>query len=190
MATEEIDLTWKLSIAGWQIRRTKLGAVEMQALVTSKPLASARRWARGQGEVLDVDLGEVMHWRNRRMWLIGVESVVSSTWIVTLTVSLLLTVFAAIFRGFGDNVFGLGLAWGIAIAVLAMVQLSVALLLEYTYDPTSVRAFLVAVLYPVGYWLVGGCAALRCQTVALFRGPQDRRVVWDIPRQSLEAGDD
>ena len=49
---------------------------------------------------------------------------------------------------------------------------------------------LVAVLYPIGYWLVGGCAALRSQTVALLRGPRGGRVVWDIPRESLEAGDD
>ena len=52
-----------------------------------------------------------------------------------------------------------------------------------------VLVFIAFVLYPVGYWLVGGCAALRCQTVALFRGPRDKRVVWDIPRESLEGGD-
>ena len=131
-----------------------------------------------------------MHWRNRRMWLVSIESVASLVWIVVLTFSLVLTVFAAIFRGFGHDLFGFGLAWGVAIAVVAMIQLAVALALEYTYDPTSLRAFLVAVLYPVGYWLVGGCAALRSQTVALLRGPQDRRVVWDIPRESLKTSDD
>ena len=71
-----------------------------------------------------------------------------------------------------------------------MIQLSVAIALEHAYDPTSLRAMLVAVLYPVGYWLVAGCAALRSQTVALLRGPRGTRVVWDIPRESLEAGDD
>ena len=78
-----------------------------------------------------------------------------------LTLSFVLAVFTAIFRGFGHDLFGLGIAWGIAIAVVAMIQLSVALALEYDYDPTSVRALLIAVLYPIGYWLVGGCAALR-----------------------------
>ena len=124
------------------------------------------------------------------MWLVGIESLASLIWIVVLTLSFILALFASIFGGFGRDLFGFGLAWGIAIAVLATLQLTVALALEYDYDPTSVRASLVAVLYPIGYWLVGSCAALRSQTVALLRGPRDRRVVWDIPRESLEAGDD
>jgi biofilm PGA synthesis N-glycosyltransferase PgaC len=191
MATEDIDLTWKLLIAGWHTAYEPRALVGMQVPSTLPALwAQRKRWARGQGEVLNVHLGQVMHWRNRRMWMVSVESLASMLWVVLLTVSFVLAVFTAIFRGFGHDLFGFGLAWGIAIAVLAIIQLSVALSLEYDYDPTSLRALVVAVLYPVGYWVVGGLAALRCQTVALFRGPQDRRVVWDIPRQSLETSDD
>jgi biofilm PGA synthesis N-glycosyltransferase PgaC len=191
MATEDIDLTWKLLIAGWHTAYEPRALVGMQVPSTLPALwAQRKRWARGQGEVLNVHLGQVMHWRNRRMWMVSVESLASMLWVVLLTVSFVLAVFTAIFRGFGHDLFGFGLAWGIAIAVLAILQLSVALSLEYDYDPTSLRALLVAVLYPVGYWVVGGLAALCCQTVALFRGPQDRRVVWDIPRQSLETSDD
>jgi biofilm PGA synthesis N-glycosyltransferase PgaC len=191
MATEDIDLTWKLLIAGWHTAYEPRALVGMQVPSTLPALwAQRKRWARGQGEVLNVHFGQVMHWRNRRMWLVSIESLASMLWVGLLTVSFVLAVFTAIFRGFGHDLFGFGIAWGIAIAVLAMIQLSVALALEYDYDPTSLRAFLVAVLYPVGYWVVGGCAALRCQTVALFSGPSDKRVVWDIPRQSLEAGDD
>ena len=191
MATEDIDLSWKLLIAGWHTAYEPRALVGMQVPSTLPALwAQRKRWARGQGEVLNVHFGAVMRWRNRRMWMVSVESLASMLWIVLLTVSFVLAVFTAIFRGFGHDLFGFGIAWGVAIAVLAMIQLSVALVLEYDYDPTSLRAMLVAVLYPVGYWVVGGLAALRCQTVALLRGPQDRRVVWDIPRSSLEAGDD
>ena len=191
MATEDIDLTWKLLLAGWHTAYEPRALVGMQVPSTLPALwAQRKRWARGQGEVLNVHLGQVMHWRNRRMWLIGIESLASLIWIVVLTLSFVLVLFASIFRGFGHDLFGFGIAWGIAIAVVAMIQLSVALALEYDYDPTSVRASLIAVLYPIGYWLVGGCAALRSQTVALLRGPRDKRVVWDIPRQSLEASDD
>ena len=191
MATEDIELSWKLLLAGWHTAYEPRALVGMQVPSTLPALwAQRKRWARGQGEVLNVHLGQVMHWRNRRMWLVSLESLASMLWIVLLTVSFVLAVFTAIFRGFGHDLFGFGIAWGIAIAVVAMLQLSVALALEYDYDPTSLRALLVAVLYPVGYWVVGGLAALRCQTVALLRGPQDRRVVWDIPRSSLEASDD
>ena len=82
--------------------------------------------------------------------------------------------------------FGLAFAWGIAIAVVATVQLIVALGLERSYDPTILRAFLVAAVYPLAYWLIAGLAALHSQTVALVRGPRKQRVVWDIPREPLE----
>jgi poly-beta-1,6-N-acetyl-D-glucosamine synthase len=191
MATEDIDLSWKLLLAGWHTAYEPRALVGMQVPSTLPALwAQRKRWARGQGEVLNVHLGAVMHWRNRRMWLVSIESLASMLWVCLLTLSFVLAVFTAIFRGFGHDLFGFGLAWGIAIAVVAMIQLSVALALEYDYDPTSVRALLVAVLYPVAYWVVGGLAALRCQTAALVRGPQGRRVVWDIPRSSLEASDD
>jgi biofilm PGA synthesis N-glycosyltransferase PgaC len=190
MATEDIELSWKLHLAGWHTAYEPRALVGMQVPVTLPALwAQRKRWARGQGEVLNVHLGQVMHWRDRRMWLISIESLASLIWIVVLALSFVLTVLVSIFGGFGHHVFGYGLAWGIAIAVVAMVQLSVALALEHTYDPTTLRAVLVAVLYPVGYWLVGGCAALRSQTVALLRGPRDERVVWDIPRESLGSGD-
>jgi poly-beta-1,6-N-acetyl-D-glucosamine synthase len=191
MATEDIDLSWKLLLAGWHTAYEPRALVGMQVPATLPALwAQRKRWARGQGEVLNVHLREVMHWRNRRMWLVSVESLASLLWITVLTLSFVLTAFVTIFGGFGHDLFGFGLAWGIAISVLAMIQLSVALVLEHSYDPTSLRAILIAVLYPVGYWLVSGCAALRSQTIALLRGPRSSRVVWDIPRESLETGDD
>jgi poly-beta-1,6-N-acetyl-D-glucosamine synthase len=191
MATEDIDLTWKLLLAGWHTAYEPRALIGMQVPSTLGALwAQRKRWARGQGEVLNTHLGEVLHWRNHRMWLISFESLASLVWIVALGASVVIAVLAAVFRDYGDDLFGFGLAWGIAIAVLATIQLIVALSLETSYDPTSWRAFLVAVIYPIAFWLVSGCAALHSQTVAVLRGPQERRVVWDIPRQSLEASDD
>ena len=75
MATEDIDLTWKLLLAGWHTAYEPRALVGMQVPVTLPALwAQRKRWARGQGEVLNVHLGQVVHWRNRRMWLVSVES--------------------------------------------------------------------------------------------------------------------
>ena len=88
----------------------------------------------------------------------------------------------------GEELFGFAFAWGIAIAIVATLQLLVALWLEHGYDPTILRAFLVAALYPVAYWLIAALAAIRSQIVALVRGPRGQRVVWDIPREQIGAG--
>ena len=76
---------------------------------------------------------------------------------------------------------------GIAIAAVATFQVMVALALERSYDPSSLRAFLVAA--PVSSRLLDH----RCRRSAAsadsgpFRGPRNERVVWDIPRERLET---
>jgi hypothetical protein len=35
--------------------------------------------------------------------------------------------------------------------------------------------------------MLAAAAALRSETVALVRGPREQRVVWDIPREQLDA---
>jgi poly-beta-1,6-N-acetyl-D-glucosamine synthase len=183
MATEDIDLTWKLLLAGWQTAYEPRALVGMQVPTRLKALwAQRKRWARGQGEVMHAHLREVCRWQNRRMWLLGVESLASLAWVVLLVVSVVLAV-VAFAQHRSPLVFGFGLAWGIAIAVVAAVQVGIALGLEYAYDPRGLRAFVLAPVYPLTFWLVSGSAALHSQLNALFRGPRGQRVVWDIPRE-------
>jgi biofilm PGA synthesis N-glycosyltransferase PgaC len=134
MATEDIDLTWRLLIAGWHSAYEPRALVGMEVPATLPALwAQRKRWARGQGEVLHAHLREIFRWRNHRMWLIGLESLASLIWVIALFCSLVLAVLNVLF---GHNVgfFGFGLAWGIAIAVVATIQLIVALELRYRYD--------------------------------------------------------
>ena len=183
MATEDIDLTWKLLLAGWETVYEPHALVGMQVPSTLRALRAQRtRWARGQGEVLHVHLGDVSRWRHHRMWLLALESVASLIWVVALAAALVIAALS------GGQLFGFALAWGIAVAAVATFQLIVALSLERAYDPTLLRTFLLAAPYPLAYWIISAAAALRAQTVALLRGPRSRRVVWDVPRERLATG--
>jgi poly-beta-1,6-N-acetyl-D-glucosamine synthase len=187
MATEDIDLTWKLLLAGWQTAYEPHALVGMEVPSTLRSLwAQRKRWARGQGEVLRAHIGAVSRWRNHRMWLLSCESLASLVWVIGLAVSLVLVLLDTSLGG-ALGLFGGGLAWGIAISVVATIQLAVALRLGYVYDHRDVRSFLVGPLYPVAYWAISAAAALRCQAIALVRGPRERRVVWDIAREGVEA---
>ena len=67
MATEDIDLTWKLLLDGWQTAYEPRALVGMQVPASLRALWMQRkRWARGQGEVLHVHFFEVSRWRNRK----------------------------------------------------------------------------------------------------------------------------
>ncbi len=187
MATEDIELTWRLLMAGWQTAYEPRALVGMQVPSSLSALWAQRtRWARGQGEVLHVHVREVCRWRNHRMWLLGLESLSSMIWVVCLLCSLVLTVLNVLL---GNHLggFGVGLAWGIAISTVATIQLIVAVVLSYPYDHWDLRAMVLGPLYPILFWLVSASAAIDQQVTALIRGPREQRVVWDIPRERLDS---
>jgi poly-beta-1,6-N-acetyl-D-glucosamine synthase len=187
MATEDIDLTWRLLLAGWQTAYEPHALVGMQVPSSLRALwAQRKRWARGQGEVLRLHMREVFRWRNHRMWLLGLESLASLIWVFCLLCALVLTVLNLVF-GERLGFFGAGLAWGVAISVIATVQLIVAVALRYPYDRWDVRAMLLGPIYPLLFWMVSACAAVNQQMTALIRGPREQRVVWDIPRERLDS---
>jgi poly-beta-1,6-N-acetyl-D-glucosamine synthase len=186
MATEDIELTWRLLLAGWQTAYEPHALVGMQVPVTLGALwAQRKRWARGQGEVLRAHLTSVARRRNHRLWLLAAESVASLLWVFALVAALIITVLSLAIDS--HDPFGFAIAWGIALAVLATVQVTVALWVETAYDPRVWRAYLIEPIYPLVYWMISAAAALRCETVGLARGPKRERIVWDIPRETIDA---
>ena len=183
MATEDIDLTWKLLLDGWQTAYEPRALVGMQVPASLRALWMQRkRWARGQGEVLHVHFSEASRWRNRRMWLLSVEGLASLIWVIALLASLVFAVLGVLLDE-GQNLFGFAFAWGIAISLVATIQMIVALNLEHSYDRSILRALVVGALYPVAFWLVSATAALHSELIALIRGPSGNPVVWNIPRE-------
>ena len=124
MATEDIDLTWRLLLADWHTSYEPGALVGMEVPSDMRALwAQRRRWARGQGEVVHVHLREVLRWRNRRLWPLVLESTVSLVWVFALVLATLVTIVAATGAG-GLPTLVLGLAWGIAVSLVAVLQLT------------------------------------------------------------------
>ena len=163
MATEDIDLTWRLLLAGWETVYEPHALVGMQVPSTLPALwAQRKRWARGQGEILHVRFGEASRWRNHRMWLLSFEALASLLWVVALSASLDRRAHRTRAHGpralrsrarLGDRDRGRG-------HDPAGLSPSVS---EHPYDRTIPRAFLLGALYPPLYWLINAAAALRTE---------------------------
>jgi len=188
MATEDIDLSWRLLIAGWHTTFEPQALVGMQVPTTMGALWKQRcRWARGQGEVLNVHLAEVARWRRRWLWPLGFEAFASLLWAVAFVVTIAVVV-ATLALPSGATFGDVGIAWGVALAVVATVQAVFALTIGARYDRLALTALLVAPLYTVAFWMLNALAAVRAEAPAMLRGPTEQRVVWDIPRQRSDAG--
>jgi hypothetical protein len=53
--------------------------------------------------------------------------------------------------------------------------------------PLTLRVILLGPLYPLFFWAISALAALRSELAALVKGPTERRVSWDIPRDPADA---
>lgn len=184
MATEDIELTWRLLEAGHLTGFEPRALVGMQVPRTVGGIWAQRtRWARGQGEVLRTHARTVIHPRNWAMWPIALEALLSYVWVLTMLVATVWGVVHWISHP-GDTKFRWMIAWGVGIAVVAMIQIAVATVVEFRLDPRLPYACLLLPLYPLAYWTINALAAITAQTKGLVHGPRDKRVVWDLPRSS------
>ena len=184
MATEDIELTWRLLMAGWLTSYEPNALVGMQVPSNLSSLwRQRRRWARGQGEVLHEHFGTILRRRSWSIVTVALGAALSLAWVVGLVLALT----AATLVLFIDppTTYGYGIAWGIAIAFVATAQLAFAVGIEARYDRPALLAFLLGPLYPLGFWAITALAALRHELPAVWRGPREERVVWDIPREPV-----
>ena len=106
--------------------------------------------------------------------------------VVFLVAALLIAALGSVLSEADNHLFGFALTWGIAISFVALVQMVVALNLEHRYDRAIIRPLLLGAAYPLGYWTLAAAAALHSETIALARGPRERRVVWNIARERFD----
>jgi biofilm PGA synthesis N-glycosyltransferase PgaC len=155
MATEDIDMTWKLQGALYDIRYEPRAIVWMKVPETLRGLVhQRRRWALGLAQVLRRHARMLWSWRTRRMWPVYYEAVLSVLWaycFVVLT-SLWVVSYAVGIPPVGAS--PIPNWWGMTIGTLCLTQLLTGVLLDSRYDRTVVRSYPVAVSYPIIYWML------------------------------------
>ena len=155
MATEDIDLSWKLQLRAWDIRYEPRALVWMRVPTTLPGLWRQRmRWATGLAQVLRRYAGEALQWRSRRIWPILIESALSITWsycFVGLT-SLWILCYTVGYPPVGAS--PIPNWWGMLIGTMCLVQLATGVILDRRYDRRISLYYFTAVLYPLMYWIL------------------------------------
>ncbi|HEX2026980.1 MAG TPA: glycosyltransferase [Nitriliruptorales bacterium] len=172
MATEDIDVTWRLQKRFYDVRYEPQAVVWMRVPTGLRALwRQRRRWAVGLAQVLRRHASDVFsHWRHRRMWPVVIEAMLSIVW-AYLFVGL--TLLWAVSLAFGRAPAGASPfpnVWGMTIATLAVTQLAVGVLLDARYERSVMRSFPIAVLYPVGYWMLMAVVTAMATPRGVWRG--------------------
>lgn len=187
MATEDIDVSWRLQRRFYDIRYEPRALVDMTVPSTLRSLwRQRRRWALGLVQVLRRHRPVIRTWKNRRHWPVFVEAVLSVVWAHAFLVML---AFWALCLSVGVAPPGASPfpnAWGMVVATACLVQLAFGIGLDRRYDRKVSRAFWIAPLYPLGYWLVMSLVTVRTTLPALLR-PQPTVARWSTVREPARS---
>lgn len=188
MATEDIDMTWKLEKRFYDVRYEPGAMVWMRVPTTLRALVhQRRRWARGLAQVLRRHGRDVFTtWRRRRMWPVATEAVLSIAWAYLFVALSTFWITALLMGQAPAGVSPFPNLWGVVIATLAIVQLGIGMALDRRYDRGLLRDAPIAVLYPIIYWMLMALITVVSTPRGLFGDRKRGLSRWHTPRPDAQ----
>lgn len=188
MATEDIDLTWRLQLAGREVTYEPAALFGMQAPETLTSLWHQRvRWVRGLAQVLRRHTLQACKPTNWRLWPVLTTSMLSIIWAHALVIATIIWV-ASEPVGRPPPAIAPFLALFAVITILAgIMQALTGMWLDRRSDPALIRQTPWVALYPLAYWILCVLLVVRGTVPGLLRTP--KLSVWQIPREAVQSPD-
>lgn len=188
MATEDIDISWKLQCKHWAVFFEPRALCWILMPETLRGLWKQRlRWAQGGAEVFLKHIRSIWVWRNRRMWPLIIEFTLSTIWAFTYFVSVFLFVLG-LFVVLPDNLMVAQIFppafTGLLLGVVCLLQFSVSLLIERRYEKNLSRSLFWIIWFPVVYWMLSLFTTLVAFTKVMFKG-RNKRARWVSPDRGI-----
>ena len=185
MATEDIDLTWRLQMRHWDVRYESRAVMWMRVPQSLKGLWwQRRRWSLGLSQVLTRHGRDLLDWKQRRFWPVLIEANLSVVWAY---IYVLLTIIWLVSYSIGYPPRGASPIpnfWGMVIATMCLIQLMTGVILDHTYDRVLRKYFIVAVFYPLVYWILMAVITVTTAPVGLNVNRQKRKfTLWKPVRE-------
>lgn len=182
MHAEDIELSWRLHTHGWRVTYEPEALVAMQVPATLRSWWRQRtRWAAGLVEALRAHWRQVVRRRNRELWPLALEGVLSILWCHALVLSAVLWAVllpTGTFSEFAES--PLPGRWGAFVLAAGIFQVLWGMHLDARRDAGILRLWWVAPLYPLLYWWLSAATVVRTTVPTLVRPP--RPVVWSSDR--------
>ncbi|WP_051516606.1 poly-beta-1,6-N-acetyl-D-glucosamine synthase [Herbaspirillum sp. RV1423] len=191
MITEDVDVTWKLQRAGWEVRFEPKAKCWILMPETFAGLWKQRlRWAQGGSEVFLRNADIFLHWKHRHMWPMFIELAASLLWVYA-TASLTVILLIAFLLGEStpmqpwQSILSTQSTFFILI-ISSLIQFSFGLYLDSRYEKDLWKTYVWIIWYPFVYWIMIACATLVGFPKALFR-KKGQRAVWTSPDRGFKS---
>jgi len=187
--TEDIDISWKLQMAQWEIRFEPNALCWILMPETFRGLWKQRlRWAQGGMEVVSRNFSNIFHWRQRRMWLLFAEYLVSVLWAYTIvalfTIWLIVTLLPQ-----AQNLPSLSLLPGttsVALVLTCLLQFALSLFIDARYERSIGKYYYWMIWFPLAFWLLNVFTTVVGVPKALIKR-RGERAIWTSPDRGIRS---
>ncbi|MDP9898878.1 poly-beta-1,6-N-acetyl-D-glucosamine synthase [Variovorax ginsengisoli] len=181
--TEDIDVSWKLQLKGWDVRYEPRALCWILMPETVRGLYRQRqRWATGGIQTLLRHGLELLKPRNARMWPIFIEYLASVVWAYAMFTVLVLALVRPFLPAEWQFV-GFLPEWnGMLLGVTCMLQMLVSLWIDRHYDRDIMRYFVWTIWYPLAFWMINMFTTILALPITLLRR-RGKRAVWTSPER-------
>lgn len=187
MLTEDIDISWRLQLAHWDMRFEPAATCWILMPETIEGLWRQRlRWAMGGVQAI-LRYGSMWRiWRKRRMWAVHLEYTASLVWayvMVSLIILWALNRFFVLPRYLW--VASLIPGWtGVLIAATCLMQIAVSMVVDSRYDRRLWRNYFWVIWYPAAFWMIGMLTSVVALPKVLLR-QRGQRARWVSPDRGV-----
>jgi poly-beta-1,6-N-acetyl-D-glucosamine synthase len=206
MLTEDMDITWKLQLRGWDVRFEPRALAWILMPETMAGLWKQRlRWAMGGLQIIQKYKSIFLDWRSYPVWPLFLEHILSIVWACSVAVvlstyclDLLATLYsyiqtsahihvATVAHPSTDSLTTLLPAYsGLIIGTTCLLQMLLSLLMDSRYDHQLLRYYIWTIWYPFGFWIVNMLTIIVAIPKTLIR-KHGLRARWVSPDRGIHT---
>ncbi len=183
MITEDIDICWRLQIRHWTIKFEPHAMCWILMPETLGGLWKQRlRWAQGGVETLFKYPHIFAYKKQRRMWPVYLEYLISISWAFSIVAVMILWLFGQALNfplGFNN-----ASIYGILLGITFMLQFAVSFYISSRYEKGLGKFYFWLIWYPIAYWMIIAATSVVGFIKAINRD-KTKRAVWDSPDRGI-----
>lgn len=188
MLTEDIDITWKLQRAGWDVHFEPHALVWILMPESLEGLWKQRlRWAMGGAQVLLKNIDVIIKPRLNFLWPLYIELCLTLVWsylMLFIAVMWLLKLILPLtgFPELGSPFLPFGV--GVLLGATCLLQFAISKWMDSRYEPNLWKNYYWMIWYPIAFWLITISASIIAFPRVLLR-EKAQRARWESPDRGI-----
>ncbi len=192
MLTEDIDITWKLPRAGWEVKFEPNALVWILMPETFDGLWKQRlRWAMGGAQVLIKNFDVLFKPKLNFLWPLIIELILTLVWSYLMLIMVIFWILHLLLPYAGFPAMSsplLPMGTGILLGTTCLLQFAISKWMDSRYESSLVKNYYWMIWYPFVFWLITVTASIVAFPKVLLRG-ESKRARWVSPDRGMRHDD-